>query len=74
MTMNAGISAQSTEIERLLKITNIMEIIGIADVKEVLILLIKTSLNVLLRTSLFSEAILNVLWESFNLSNNITVS
>ncbi|MDB2424000.1 AlpA family phage regulatory protein [Paracoccaceae bacterium] len=33
MTMNAGISAQSTEIERLLKITNIMEIIGCARSK-----------------------------------------
>jgi len=33
MTMNAEISAQSTEIERLLKITNIMEIIGCARSK-----------------------------------------
>ena len=33
MNMNAEFSAQSTEIERLLKITNIMEIIGCARSK-----------------------------------------
>lgn len=33
MTMNAEISAQSIEVERLLKITNIMEIIGCARSK-----------------------------------------
>ena len=33
MNMNAEISTQSTEIERLLKITNIMEIIGCARSK-----------------------------------------
>ena len=33
MIMNAEISTQSTEIERLLKITNIMEIIGCARSK-----------------------------------------
>ena len=52
----------------------IIETIGIADVNDVLILLINTSLNVLFRTSSFKLFNLNAFCESLNLSNNITVS
>ena len=45
-----------------------------ADVNDVLILLISTSLKVLFNTFSFKDDILNALCESFNLSNNITVS
>ena len=51
-----------------------MEIIGIAEVKEVFMLLIKTSLNVLFKISPVSASLLKDFCESFNLSKSITVS